>query len=162
MRWYHILSTLNLHARPRKIQKYHFLSMGPPEHPKWRGAICSNTGTPKVPFSAEIPLVNPSLTKGQTRSKSTQNNMFHGLISNPSSSKGIPKPKKKRLFWVLLFAWMFSTHFSSLSKKHTKNTSKPLDSSFFTKNTKYCSYTQSSSHWFYTLDLGFKVVDIAF
>ena len=96
MCWYHILSTLNLHARPRKIQKYHFLSIGPPEHPKWCGVACSNTRTPKVHFSTKIPLVNPSLTKGQTRSKSTQNNMFHGFISNPSSSKGIPKPKKKK------------------------------------------------------------------
>ena len=87
MCWYHILSTLNLHARPRKIQKYHFLSMGPPEHPKWRGAACSNTGTPKVPFSAKIPLVNPSLTKGQTRSKSSQNKTFYSFTSNPSFSE---------------------------------------------------------------------------
>jgi len=60
----------------------------------------------------------------------------------------------------MLFAWTFSTHFCCLS--NTENTSKPLDSSFFTKNTSYCSYTQSSSPWFYTLDLGFKDVDVAF
>ena len=43
-----------------------------------------------------------------------------------------------------------------------KNTSKFLDSSHFTKNTMYYSYTQSSSPWFYSLDLGFKGVDVAF
>ena len=69
--------------------------------------------------------------------------------------------KKKRLLGLALCLDVFYTFFFSL-EKHTKNTSKPLDSSFFTKNTKYCSYTQSSSHWFYTLDLGFKVVDVAF
>ena len=46
---------------------------------------------------------------------------------------------------------------SSKHKKHTKNTSNPLDSSF-TKNTRYCSYTQFSFPWFYTLDLGFRGV----
>ena len=123
MCWYHILSTLNLHARPRKIQKYHFLSMGPPEHPKWRGAACSNTRTPKVPFSAKIPMVNPSLTKGQTRSKSTQNNMFHGFISNPSSSKGIPKPKKKKktFLGLALCLDVFYTFFFSREKTHKKH-----------------------------------------
>ena len=34
-----------------------------------------------------MPLVNPRLTKGQTRSKSSQNNIFHGFISNLKSSK---------------------------------------------------------------------------
>ena len=41
-----------------------------------------------MPFSAKItkmPLVNPGLTKGQTRSKSLQNNIFHGFISNLNS-----------------------------------------------------------------------------
>ena len=47
----------------------------------------------------------------------------------------------------------FSTCFSPLSNtkntnKHPKNTSKLLDSSLFTKNTMYYSYTQSSSPWF--------------
>ena len=65
--------------------------------------------------------------------------------------------------WVLLFSWFFYTFFPSLKyKKHLKNTSKLLDSSLFTKNTRYCSYTQSSSPWFYILDLGFRGVDIAF
>ena len=50
-----------------------------------------------------------------------------------------------------------------LSSEHTKkNTLKPLDSSLFTKNTRYCSYTRSSSPWFYILDLGFRGVDVAF
>ena len=37
-----------------------------------------------------------------------------------------------------------------------------LDSSFFTKNTRYYSYTQSSYPWFCILDLGFRGVDVAF
>ena len=31
--WYRILSALDLGARPWKIQKYYFLSMGPQVHP---------------------------------------------------------------------------------------------------------------------------------
>ena len=34
-----------------------------------------------------MPLVNPGLIKGQTRSKYSQNNIFHGFISNWSSSE---------------------------------------------------------------------------
>ena len=43
-----------------------------------------------MPFSAnmtKMPLVKPGLTKGQTRSKFSQNNIFHGFISNPNYSK---------------------------------------------------------------------------
>ena len=36
-----------------------------------------------------------------------------------------------------------------------------FDSSLFTKNTRYCSYTQFSFPWFYTLDLRFRGVDVA-
>ena len=43
-----------------------------------------------------------------------------------------------------------------------KHTSKLLDSSLFTKNTRYCSYTQSSFPWFYTFDLAYRGVDVAF
>ena len=52
-----------------------------------------------------------------------------------------------------------STRFFSLpnNKKHQKHTSKLLDSFLFIKNTRYCSYTQSSFPWFYTLDLRFRV-----
>ena len=58
----------------------------------------------------------------------------------------------------------FSARFPPLvnTKNTQKNTSKFLHSSLFTKNTKYCSYTQSSFPWFYTLDLGFRGVDLAF
>ena len=52
--------------------------------------------------------------------------------------------------------------FSPFFQKTHKNTSKPLDSSFFTKITRYCSYTRSSSPWFYALDLGFRGMDVAF
>ena len=65
--------------------------MGPPEHPKWRGAICSNTGTPKVPFSAEIPLVNPSLTKGQNPHKTC----FMVLYQTRAPPRASPNQKKK-------------------------------------------------------------------
>ena len=50
--WYHILSTLDLHAGPWKIQKYYFLSMGPREHPKWCDATHSGIRAPEVPLSA--------------------------------------------------------------------------------------------------------------
>ena len=74
------------------------------------------------------------------------------------------RPKKRNSPQVLLSSQMFSTHFSSLTntKNTQKNTSKFFDSSLFTKSTRYCFYTQSSSPWFYTLDLGFKGVDVAF
>ena len=88
--WYHILSTLNLRVKPQKIQKKYFLSMGPREHPERRGATCSSTGTPKVPFSAKMtkmPLVNLGLTEGQIGWKSSQSNTFHSFSSNPSFSK---------------------------------------------------------------------------
>ena len=67
---------------------------------------------------------------------------------------------KKETSRVLCFAWTIFELLSSLP--NSKNTSKPLDSSFFIKNTKYCSYTQPSSPWFYTFDLGFMGVDVPF
>ena len=45
-----ILSALDLHARPQKIQKYYFLSTGPWEHLERRGATCLGTGVPEVLF----------------------------------------------------------------------------------------------------------------
>ena len=177
-----------------------------------------------------MPLVNPGSTKGQTRSKSSQNNTFHGFLSNPSFSEifgikfdlnltlgGAKNPNfdlairmswnqfhcedyqiliptnvhgsKSELEWqgdapidaLLTSKTGGGTHFSKFllstwspymffplpntkkhTKKHPKNTSKPLDSYLFTNNTRYCSYTQSSFPWFYTLDLGFRGVDVAF
>ena len=84
--WYLILSTLDLRAWPWKIQKYYFLSMGLREHLEWCGITRSNTRALKVPLLAKMtkmPLVNPGLTESQTKSKSSQNNFFHGFISNP-------------------------------------------------------------------------------
>ena len=78
---------LDLRARPRKIQKYYFFSMGSREHAEWCGATYSNTGELKVTFSTKMtkmPLVNPSLTKSQTKSKFPLKNTFHSFISNPS------------------------------------------------------------------------------
>ena len=60
--------------------------MGLREHLEWRGITRSNTRALKVLLSAKItkmPLVNPRLTESQTKSKSSQNNFFHGFISNP-------------------------------------------------------------------------------
>ena len=64
----------------------------------------------------------------------------------------------------LLFAWMISELFFPLlqTQKIHKNTSKSLDSSLFTKNIRYCSYTRSSSPWFYIMDLGFRSVNVTF
>ena len=64
--------------------------MGLWEHLEWCGMTHSNIGAFTVPFSVKmtkVPLVNPKLTEGQTRSKSSQNNIFHGFISNLSSTK---------------------------------------------------------------------------
>ena len=82
--WYHILSTIDLHAGPRKIQKYYFPSMGPREHLEWHGATRSDTGAIKVPLLAKMtkmPIVNLGLAESQTRSKSPQNSTFHSFTS---------------------------------------------------------------------------------
>ena len=47
-------------------------------------------GALKVPFLVKLtkmPLVNLGLTKIQTRSESSQNDIFHAFTSNPSYSK---------------------------------------------------------------------------
>ena len=54
---------------------------------------------------------------------------------------------------------LLQTHFYT---KNTQKTNQSLLILLFTKNTRYCSYTQSSFPWFYTLDLGFRGVDVAF
>ena len=92
--WYCILSALDLCVGSQKIQKYYFLSMGPWEHPKRHGETRSDTRAPKVPLLAKMtkmPIVNLGLTEGQTRSKSLQNNIFHGFTSNLSSSEVFSK-----------------------------------------------------------------------
>ena len=76
-----------------------------------------------------------------------------------------PTDREDTLFFEIRILPNLSTHlFFSLpnTKKHPKHTSKFLDSSLFAKNTRYCSYTQSSFPWFYTLDLRFRGVDVAF
>ena len=85
--WYSILSPFDLRVWPWKLQKYYFLSMGLREHLDWRGATCSDTEAPKMPFSAKMtkmPPVNPGLAKSQTKSKSPQNSTFHNFTSNSS------------------------------------------------------------------------------
>ena len=89
MYWYRILSVLDLCARSQKIWIYHFLSMGPWEHPEWHSTTRSDTRVTKVPFltkMTKISLVNLGLTEGQTMSKSIQNNTFHSFSSNLSFS----------------------------------------------------------------------------
>ena len=71
-----VFCPLDLHVGPWKTEKYHFLSMGLREHPKWHEAIHSNTEAPNMTFLAKMtkmPLVNLGLTEDQTRLKSTQN-----------------------------------------------------------------------------------------
>ena len=58
-----------------------------------------------------------------------------------------------------IFFSLFSPYFS-LNKQI--NTSKLLDSSLFSKNTRQCSYPPSSSPWFHTLDSGLRGMDVAF
>ena len=64
--------------------------MGLRKHLNQRGTIRLGIGALKVPFSAKMtkmPLVNPRLAKSQTKSKSSQNNIFHGFTSNLSYSE---------------------------------------------------------------------------
>ena len=75
-----ILSALNLHARPQKFQKYYLFSTRPRKHLDWRGATRSGIRTLEVHFQVKLtkmPLVNPGLTESQSRSKLSQNNIFH-------------------------------------------------------------------------------------
>ena len=77
---YHILSTFNLRARPQKFQKYYLFSTRPQKHLDWRGATRSGIRTLEVHFQVKLtkmPLVNPGLTESQSRSKLSQNNIFH-------------------------------------------------------------------------------------
>ena len=53
-------------SKPRKFQKYHFLSMGPWEHLERRGATRLGIGVPGVLFFAKItkmPLVSPRVNQ---------------------------------------------------------------------------------------------------
>ena len=88
--WYCILFALDLRAKPRKIQKYYFLSMRLEEHTKWCGATHLNIRAPKVHFLAKMtkmPIVKLGLTEGQTRSKSSQNNNFHDFFYQTRASQ---------------------------------------------------------------------------
>ena len=87
-----------------------------------------------------------------------------GAIKGPKH----PQTKKKSLLRSYSLPRRFLRIFP-LSQTHThthtqtqKNTSKSLDSSFSTKNTRYCSYTQSSSPWFYTLGFGVQECGCSF
>ena len=75
-----ILSALNLRARPQKFQKYYLFSTRPRKHLDWCGATRSGIRTLEVHFQVKLtkmPLVNPGLTESQSRSKLSQNNIFH-------------------------------------------------------------------------------------
>ena len=88
--WYRILSALDLGARPWKIQKYYFLSMGLQEYLEWCGTTCSDTGALKVPLSAKMTkmaIVNPGLTESRTRSKSSQTFFLMVLNQTQASQK---------------------------------------------------------------------------
>ena len=105
--WYYILSALDLCARPRKIQKYHFLSIGLQGNLEWCGVIRSDTEAPKMPFltkMTKIPLVN-LLTGGRTRSKSSQNNTFYSFSSNLNFSEVFVTLTKFDLVWPEVDSW---------------------------------------------------------
>ena len=86
--------------------------------------------------------------------------------------KAINSPKhlsdrEDHFFWLsfslcLVFLHVFLSSKHQKTQKTPKNISKVLDFSHFTKNTRYCSYNQSSFPWFYTWDFGFRGVDEAF
>ena len=83
-----------------------------------------------------------------------------GAINNP---KHPTDQERKTFFLILLSTQLLYTAFSLPNTKKTpKNTSKLLDSSLFTKNTRYCSIPNipflGSTLW----DLGFRGVDVAF
>ena len=64
--------------------------MGSWKHLDWRGATRSGIKALKVPFLVKMskkPLVDLGLSKSLTMSKSSQNNIFHSFISNPSYSE---------------------------------------------------------------------------
>ena len=82
-----IFSTLDLHVGSRKIQKYYFLSIVLREHLEWRGATRSSTQSASFSKNDQNTSVTLGLTEGQTRSKATQNNIFHGFTSNSSFSE---------------------------------------------------------------------------
>ena len=59
---YYILSALDLHVGPPKIQKYYFLSTGSWEYLEWCGRTRLSSELPKVTFFAKMtkmPLVSP-------------------------------------------------------------------------------------------------------
>ena len=62
----------------------------------------------------------------------------------------------------LLYTFFFLPNTKKTHTKQPKNASKTFDSSLFTNNIRYCSYTQPSFPWFYSLDLGFRGVGVAF
>ena len=97
-----------------------------------------------------------SKTGSQDLSRSVRIHSFWGLF--------VTSKNEDTHFFEIRLLPSLSTHFFSLpnTKKHSKHSSKFLDSSLFTKNTRYCSYNQSSFPWFYSLNLRFMGVDVAF
>ena len=94
-----------------------------------------------------------------------QPNKGRRLVNHAGALKGPRRlhTKKRKSPWVLLSSCTFFTPFSNLlNTKNTQKTHQSLLILLFTKNKRYCSYTKSSSPWFYTLDLGFRGVDVAF
>ena len=60
-----------------------FFSMGLWECPEWRGAAHSNTGAPKVPFSAKMtkmPLVNPRFDRRSNEVKALKKQHFFFMV----------------------------------------------------------------------------------
>ena len=77
---HHIFFDLDLHAKPWKLKKYYLFSKGLQKHLDQPGATRLGIGALKVPYQVKLtkmPLVNPKLTESWSRSKSSQNNIFH-------------------------------------------------------------------------------------
>jgi len=80
------LSTLDLRAKPRKIQKYHFLSTGLQEYPKRHGTTCLGTGALEVPSLAKMtkmPLVNPRLDRRSNKVETLKKELFSYFYNKP-------------------------------------------------------------------------------
>ena len=84
-----ILSALNWRVVLRKFKKYYPLITGPWKHLDWHDVTCSSIDAIEMLCQVKLtkmPLVNPELTKSQSRSNSSQNDTFHVSTLNLSYS----------------------------------------------------------------------------
>ena len=103
--WRHcILFALDLHARPRKFQKYYLLCMGSREHLDWCGATRSGIGAPEVPFSGQIDknaLGQPWVDKSQNWVKVIQKQYLSCFYIKPELLSDF-----RQLWLSLTWGWL--------------------------------------------------------